>query len=312
MPIPKELRKKLEEDPSITGISDPVEERKIRIYVESEEDAKRVLMEMPEIKIAGVSYKVEPIVSGRFYALSRVRPLVGGISVGNYRITAGTLGMIVRDKKTKQPLILSNNHVLTQIMLGVEGEIGDYIVQPGPIDGGNVPEDVVGKLLRFVSIKLPPETNLVDAAVASVEVDFKELEIRGIGRVNGMGVAKEGDKVYKFGRTTGLTSSTIMDTTATIKVYGYYSPDTYAIFEDQIISSTPLMLGGDSGSIWVNERREVVGLGFAGSDRFSCANKIQHVAELLDIEIPKGAIVMGEPILAITALSSIISTLISK
>jgi hypothetical protein len=659
MPVPPELKKKLEQE-GIVGVSDPEfgGERKIRVYVETEEDAKRVLMEMPEVKVAGVSIKTEPIVSGRFYALSRterVRPIIGGISCGNYKITAGTLGLIVRDKTTKKPLILSNNHVLTQVINGIEGEIEDPILQPGcysedtevltregwkkfyeltgneeimtlnprtneieyqkpiriwkywyegkmihwkgqmydllvtpehnvwcrihsrkkgkkitkngendwklrkayellnyeiefsktgiwncedkewfelpkikgintkqieripmdiwlkffgwwisegsvykkkggygifirqtnkknleeivevikkmgfkpfiskngqvgfyskqlyfylkqfghakdkfiprelkqlppnkikillmalfkgdgcfvssseikkngykekyrgafrryttkskkladdilellikvglsgkvyydkkqdiykigvvnrnltpratkqpklvdyrgfvydvtvpnhilmvrrngnPIWSGNsydggTENDIVARLLRFVTIKLPPETNLVDAAVAEIVegIDFKEFEIMDIGKVTGIAEAKEGERIFKSGRTTGLTQSTIFDTRATIKVYGYYSPDNYAIFEDQLISSTPFMAGGDSGSIWVNERKEVVGLGFAGSDRFSCANKIQNVINLLDIEIPTLPKVEGFPVLLPLAVISMI------
>jgi intein/homing endonuclease len=249
MPVPPELKKKLEQE-GIVGVSDPEFDRKIRVYVETEEDAKRVLMEMPEVKVAGVSIKTEPIVSGRFYALARterVRPIIGGISCGNYKITAGTLGLIVRDKTTKKPLILSNNHVLTQVINGIEGEIGDPILQPGSYDGGTE-NDIVAKLLRFVTIKLPPETNLVDAAVAEIVegIDFKEFEIMDIGKVTGIAEAKEGERIYKSGRTSGLTQSTIFDTRATIKVYGYYSPDNYAIFEDQLISSTPFMAPGDS------------------------------------------------------------------
>jgi hypothetical protein len=311
MPVSPELRKKLEEE-GIVGVSDPeFGERKIRVYVETPEDAEKVLMEMPEVKIAGVSIKTEPIVSGRFYALGtqqilasrteRIRPILGGISIGNYKITAGTLGLIVRDKTTKQPLILSNAHILTQIINGTEGEINDPILQPGPYDGGTL-EDTVGKLLRFVSIKLPPEANLVDCALATCEADFKEYEILDIGKIVGIGKAKIGDKIFKSGRTTELTQSTLFDDRAMIKVWGYYSPDNYAIFEDQLISSTPFMQGGDSGSIWVNERNEVIGLGFAGSDKLSCANKIENVANLLNIEIPSVKIEMRAPILLGLAL----------
>jgi hypothetical protein len=294
MPIPPELRKKLQEQ-GIVGVSDPEfgGERKIRIYVETVEDAERILMEMPEVTVAGVSIKTEPIVSGRFYTLisrtEKVRPLMAGVSIGNYRITAGTLGLVVRDKTTKKPLILSNNHVLTQITRGMEGEIGDPIIQPGSYDGGSYPNDMVGKLLRFVSIKRPPESNLVDAAVASCDVDVKELEIMDIGKVVGVRTAKVGEKIFKSGRTSGLTQSTIFDDNATIKVYGYYSPDSYAIFEDQLISSTPLMRPGDSGSVWITEDKNVVGLGFAGSDTMSCANKIENVINLLGIEITEAA-----------------------
>ena len=41
----------------------------------------------------------------------RWRPAPGGVSLGHYKITAGTLGCVVYDRKSGARLILSNNHV---------------------------------------------------------------------------------------------------------------------------------------------------------------------------------------------------------
>ncbi len=77
----------------------------------------------------------------------RFRPNIpAGVSIGHYKVTAGTLGAIVFDKNTGEPLILSNNHVLAN---SNEAEIGDVILQPGPTDHGLKPDDVVAKLHRF-------------------------------------------------------------------------------------------------------------------------------------------------------------------
>ncbi len=40
----------------------------------------------------------------------RMRPAPPGVSIGHYKITAGTLGCIVKDGRTGRPMILSNNH----------------------------------------------------------------------------------------------------------------------------------------------------------------------------------------------------------
>src|SRR5207247_1162936 len=40
----------------------------------------------------------------------KMRPAEGGVSIGHYRITAGTLGVLAR--RGGRPVILSNNHVL--------------------------------------------------------------------------------------------------------------------------------------------------------------------------------------------------------
>src|SRR5439155_1575707 len=101
-----------------------------------------------------LTYVVE---TGRFSAMPltqtldegrthRMRPAEGGVSIGHYRITAGTLGVLAR--RGGRPVILSNNHVLAN---GNAGAIGDPILQPGPVDGGRL-QDAVARLTDFVPI----------------------------------------------------------------------------------------------------------------------------------------------------------------
>jgi hypothetical protein len=81
----------------------------------------------------------------------RYRPTIpSGVSIGHYKITAGTLGTIVTDRSTGAKLILSNNHVLAN---SNDAQIGDAILQPGPTDGGQNPADRVATLERFVRIR---------------------------------------------------------------------------------------------------------------------------------------------------------------
>jgi len=217
------------------------------------------------------------------------------VSVGHKNITAGTLGCIVRDRTTGRRVILSNNHVLAY---SNQASIGDEILQPGKYDGGTL-EDTIARLTRFVEIKEPPATNLVDVAIATPLNDADVLdEILDIGKLVGVVEAREGMGVKKSGRTTGLTSGKVFDTLATVKVYGYPFPEEYAIFEDQLIAD-PIMKGGDSGSVWVSGDNRIMGLGFAGSDTFSVANKIQHVFDLLNLEPPREIAVAAIPILAL-------------
>ncbi|MEO8608602.1 MAG: hypothetical protein ABI690_12000 [Chloroflexota bacterium] len=80
----------------------------------------------------------------------RYRPTIpSGVSIGHFKITAGTLSTIVTDATTGEKLILSNNHVLANSNMGI---IGDPILQPGPTDGGVNPGDMVARLLRFVQL----------------------------------------------------------------------------------------------------------------------------------------------------------------
>jgi hypothetical protein len=109
----------------------------------------------PEIQ--GV--KTDVIETGQFYAQqtapntgarSAWRPVIpGGVSIGHYKVTAGTLGVMVRDRLTGAYLLLSNNHVLAN---SNDALIGDPILQPAPTDRGINPQDVVARLERFVPL----------------------------------------------------------------------------------------------------------------------------------------------------------------
>ncbi len=90
---------------------------------------------------------------------SRFRPTIpSGVSIGHYKITAGTLGTIVTDRITGEKLILSNNHVLAN---SNDSQVGDPILQPGAADGGQNPADVVARLQRFVTIRFPGDPDPV-------------------------------------------------------------------------------------------------------------------------------------------------------
>jgi hypothetical protein len=80
----------------------------------------------------------------------RFRPVIpSGVSLGHFKVTAGTLGTIVKDRTTSELFILSNNHVLANCNDALPG---DAILQPGSIDGGQFPGDVVAKLERFIKL----------------------------------------------------------------------------------------------------------------------------------------------------------------
>lgn len=74
----------------------------------------------------------------------RFNPLAGGILVWNARLShsPGTLGAIVFDADTSQPMGLSNHHVF----FGIDGtgKTGDNIAQPDTVDNA----DVIGTLAR--------------------------------------------------------------------------------------------------------------------------------------------------------------------
>ncbi len=247
-------------------------------------------------------------------------PAQPGVSIGHYKITAGTFGAVVKDKKTGEPLILSNNHVLANGSSGKDNKakLGDPILLPGPHDGGTLEDNVIGRLYRFqpvqkiytqsscpkaaafqlwanamVSVFAPAykvnlvrqsqNGNTIDAALAK-PVDPKRISanILEIGEVNGVVEAEVGMDVVKSGRTTGVTTGTIKALHATVQVD--MGDGEEAVFSDQIIA-TPMSQGGDSGSLVLDKQRRAVGLLFAGSDKTTVFNRIQNVMDILDITL---------------------------
>lgn len=84
-------------------------------------------------------------------ARDRYRPVIpGGVSIGHYKVTAGTLGTLVKDRVTGEQFLISNNHVFAN---NNDALVGDAILQPAAIDGGQVPGDVVAKLERFIKLR---------------------------------------------------------------------------------------------------------------------------------------------------------------
>jgi len=246
--------------------------------------------------------------------LERTRPLVGGISIGHYKVTAGTLGGVVRDRESGERFIISNNHVLAN---SNDAQIGDPILQPGAADGGRADEDTVAHLEKFRPIRFnvgpatcgvaksfeklgnamatlfgskhkvktyfndPEASNIIDAALARpVSDEILSDEILDIGILSGTTSAQLGQSVRKSGRTTGYTMGSVVILDATVDIqYG----ERVARYERQIVTdgmSNP----GDSGSLLVAANSLLaVGLLFAGSDQATIYNPINLVLDQLGV-----------------------------
>jgi len=245
---------------------------------------------------------------------ARFLQIAGGVSVGSTETTAGTLSGVFKDDDGTE-VIVSNWHVF-------RGEPNKTpIVQPGRYDGGVDPNDRIGVLKRYVPldryVRLPwwkriicklfgwlleewclpsKEPNYVDAACARIDIHDKSRKIvRGVYLDDGSIIMPKnvhsGDnivnaKVWKVGRTTGLTTGTVIDDSAKVKVwYG----DRFVIFEDQLLVKGEVR-GGDSGSpvfiMWGDSPSEedgFVGLLFAGGAGYYVACKYKWIRELLKV-----------------------------
>lgn len=212
----------------------------------------------------------------------RQRPCPGGFSISNsaHGRTAGTLGAAVR-VEGEWGFILSNNHVLAR---NNNAQVGENIWQPGQLDGGQggtpqLPTDTIAILDRWVAINFDGRTpNEVDCALARATDPWNDVvsrNVQGIGSPTDIGEAQEGQAIRKSGRTTQLTTGSILSDNATIRL------DNNALFENQLEYSR-MTEPGDSGSlIFDHNSLTVVGIHFAGSDSASYGNKISRVLQLL-------------------------------
>ncbi|MGC7846461.1 hypothetical protein ACP3TJ_05235 [Desulforudis sp. 1088] len=256
--------------------------------------------------------------------VARKRPASPGVSIGHYRISAGTFGAVVYDSRSGEPLILSNNHILANNSNGKDhrARCGDPILQPGPYDGGTKENDAIGSLYRFAplhySVKREPgaaaaryeplldrlagaayrppfrwkyqryvfsRRNFIDAALARpVDLEAISPEILDVGMCTSTGSPAVGMLVKKSGRTTGLTHGEVRYLHSTIFVQ--ISKKAGAVFEDQIICSS-MSSAGDSGSLVVDEDNRAIGLLFAGSAEVTAANSINYVTRLLGVQFAK-------------------------
>ncbi|MFK7922450.1 MAG: hypothetical protein AB8H47_10865 [Bacteroidia bacterium] len=179
----------------------------------------------------------------------RKRPVQGGYSVGNVNITAGTLGGWFFDKVGKRIVLLSNDHVLVN---GTERKI----VQPGTYDGGKLPGDLIGELVRSAGPEL-------DAAIASVDKD--SYVKAGIACIKPtaftIGEPKVSMKITKVGRTTGRTCGIIKKVDYSSSILTGNNHDIYVDGDGADFSQ-----GGDSGSLYLryDDNSVIVGLHKAG------------------------------------------------
>ena len=306
----REVRKRAEEMllplEGVVGVSHRDDPPRIIVYLEHEKYKGKI----PD-KIDG--FKVEVVVVGKIKALSllqleevkqyytyrepvirtaKVRPIVGGVSIGVPEKAyggkmAGTLGLVVKGPEGNY-YILSNTHVIAMNSKAQFLPLGTAVLQPGTYDDGTT-GDKVGELYKYIKIAFGPRgKNYADAAIAKITIsDYLVSEVLDSDNQNTYTISSTvevniGDSVRKSGRTTGVTTSTVIDTDATVKVW--YTLSKFAIFYDQILVSQPFIESGDSGSS-VDKDGEFVGLAFAGSNTIAVVCKAKYIVSGLGITI---------------------------
>ncbi len=188
---------------------------------------------------------------------------------------------------------LSNQHVYARG--DNTASIGEPILQPGLLDTECQadPNDRIGQLAAFKPVGATGNT--IDAAIASTTTALvsNSTPSDGYGTPKSVTVpASVGQKVQKYGRTTGLTKGEVTMISVTVIVSGN-------VFDDQIIveSRKPFIKGGDSGSLLVtNPGKNPVGLLFAGNEngKLAVANRIDLVLTELGNILGKTLSIDGE------------------
>jgi len=239
----------------------------------------------------------------------RVRPLCTGLQIQNYDddlrsgviskgyIVVGTLGCFVKLADGSSAL-LSNNHVVAAENRGKKGS--DRILQAG--GGAFVLGDQIGVLNDFVELKpSPPNASVVTGDVVFNDVDAGVVTIsdgtqfgqgyhssRSISASMRAAPPNVGDKVFKVGRTTGLTYGHITDI-ATIVGPITYDPGP-CWFQGSITvegdNGTMFSDKGDSGSVIVRTSGEILGLLYAGNGQQTYACTIESVFRALNCNLP--------------------------
>jgi len=211
-------------------------------------------------------------------------PMIGGISVGPFDLAIyGTLGVVLETTYGVR-MILSSAHVLASSPHTIHG---NHISQPALPHGGHWPESDAGTY--FTGFLGQP--NNIDAALATiVHRNTIPNEIMHIGQLTGRDVTFPGDDVAKFGRTTQFTVGKVISDTLTFTV-NYQNFGNHIYYNQLRIQDinpiVPFSLPGDSGSIVINEDKEVVGMIMAGGEtangsKYTIANPINDIVRTFE------------------------------
>ena len=242
---------------------------------------------VPLYKIPGVNAQAATLPEQE-----RQRPLRLGLQVQNINqdiregtvvsgySTVGTLGCFAYREGAVQ--MLSNNHVLAGEN---KGQLGDRIQQPGALEV--VPGQIAAGLSGFVPLTFVPEgqlgmsegVNVVDAATARLAagVDFVQayLPYRPVSAPGTVREPRLGERVYKVGRTTGLTRGRMSAVLVEAGPVGYEGGAAYfrRSFAVRGLMGTLFSSGGDSGSAIVAAKDgALLGLLYAGNgvETYAC------------------------------------------
>ena len=199
--------------------------------------------------------------------------------LGGYGV--GTLGAFAQDADG-QAVLLSNNHVIASEN---DAEVGDLIFQAQRGRGRAVAE-----LAAWVPITLETP-NRVDIACGALDADtaFQNsfLPLRNRPAPAGLAVPRVGTRVFKVGRTSGLTFGSVTAISTRVPSVGYGVGS--ASFENSFIiegqGGGTFSAPGDSGSGIYDLRGRLTGFLYAGDGTITLACPANEALSALSLTL---------------------------
>lgn len=208
---------------------------------------------------------------------SRVRPLRPGLSLSGTNTTAGTIGAFVLDGDGQVYLL-----VLSSLLAPAGCEPDVPVLQPGRIDGGQLPGDLIGTSASCLPLQ---DGSSISDLLSLVRLDSAlgyETSIPGIGPLRGVRQPVVGDRVRMLGRSSGLVSGQITGLSTDLNLA---LGEGVSYHFANAIRTTPMSAAGDAGALVVDDAGYAVGILVAGSDQVSILAPIQEALDSLGVQL---------------------------
>lgn len=207
------------------------------------------------------------------------RPLRPGISIGAVGSnTIGTLSGFAQDS--------SGNIYLLSVQNAL-GSADSVIMQPAPLDGGNLNDDLVAAVPSFED-SLLGQSDSIESLVSAAKLNQNEqfsVIIPEYGPILGVMNPKANEAVMMVGRTSGVKRGVITNIDANFSL-GPSGPVLSGGFliEDELDSSSTFIAPGDEGALIINEQGYALGIVVTTDGNRAVAAPLQDVLQNLNLE----------------------------
>jgi hypothetical protein len=277
--------------PEVTAVAS--DQERVCVFYDGTLDVEKIRRELPDGVICDVRearFGFAPQITDDTRVEMCDERFIGGIGVAPLGVdeAVGTLGTIVKDRNSMRLMGLTAAHIVDSLEDGT-------LIQWIKADG--TPAETVGTFHKSRSnYNGGRQPNLhfnerMDAAVIplSERVEYPS-EVAGIGRVHGIGAAKVGMRLRKWGQKTGLRHGIVDTTNLTVKIVDggreFRFTNQIGVIADPA-QKKPFAAPGDSGAVVVDNAQQVVGLYFASNEdgTYGVVTPIGAVFDALQVDL---------------------------